>query len=94
MLKNYKELKVWGKAYKPCLDIYTVTKRFPKYEEGKASGIKRGARGYRENAESVNQIPGKQTLGSLNPGLLEPFLPTNPHAPAGAQRRMKIVIFI
>ena len=30
MLKNYKELKVWEKAYKHCLDIYTVTKRFPK----------------------------------------------------------------
>ena len=27
MLKNYKELKVWEKAYKLCLDIYTVTKK-------------------------------------------------------------------
>ena len=28
-------------------------------------------------AESDNQLPGKQTLESLNPGLLEPFLPNN-----------------
>ena len=33
--------------------------------------------GSRENAESNYQIPGKQTLESLDPGLLEPFLPTN-----------------
>ena len=33
--------------------------------------------GRRENAESNYQIPGKQTLESLDPGLLEPFLPTN-----------------
>jgi len=41
----------------------------------KDSRIKRGARGCRENAKSDDQIPGKQTLESLNPGLLEPFLP-------------------
>jgi len=34
-------------------------------------------RGCRENAESDDQIPGKQTLESLNPGPLGPFLPTN-----------------
>ncbi len=46
MLKNYKELKVWEKAYKLCLDIYTVTKCFPKKEiYGLTSQIKRGARG-------------------------------------------------
>ena len=28
-------------------------------------------------AKSGDQIPGKQTLESLNPGLLEPFLPNN-----------------
>ena len=27
MLKNYQELKVWEKAYKLCLDIYTVMKK-------------------------------------------------------------------
>ena len=78
MLYNYKELKVWGKAYKLCLDIYTVTKCFPKKEiYGLTSQIKRGARGCRENAKSDDQIPGKQTRESLNPRLLEPFLPTN-----------------
>ena len=29
MLKSYKELKVWEKGYKLCLEIYKVTKRFP-----------------------------------------------------------------
>ena len=44
MLKNYKELKVWEKAYKFCLDIYTVTKRFPKEEiYGLTSQIRRSA---------------------------------------------------
>ena len=32
MLKNYKELKVWQKSYQLWLDIYKVTKRFPKEE--------------------------------------------------------------
>ncbi len=78
MLKNYKALKVWEKAYKLFLDIYTVTKCFPKKEiYGLTSQIKRGARGCRENAKSDDQITGKQTLESLNPRLLEPFLPTN-----------------
>jgi four helix bundle protein len=44
MLKNYEELKVWEKAYKLCLDIYTVTKRFPKEEiYGLTSQIRRSA---------------------------------------------------
>ena len=44
MLKNYKELKVWEKAYKLCLDIYTVTKCFPKEEiYGLTSQIRRSA---------------------------------------------------
>ena len=32
MLKNYRELKVWQKSYKLCLDIYKVTKKFPREE--------------------------------------------------------------
>ena len=32
MLKNYKELKVWQKSYRLCLDIYKITKEFPKEE--------------------------------------------------------------
>ena len=47
------------------------------YEQGKASGLKRGAWGCRENAKSDDQITGKQTLESMNPGPLEPFLPAN-----------------
>ncbi len=44
MLNNYKELKVWEKAYKLCLDIYTVTKHFPKEEiYGLNSQIRRSA---------------------------------------------------
>jgi four helix bundle protein len=32
MLKNYKDLKVWQKAYQLCLEIYKITKGFPKEE--------------------------------------------------------------
>ena len=32
MLKNYKDLKVWQKAYKLCIDIYKLTGTFPKEE--------------------------------------------------------------
>jgi four helix bundle protein len=32
MLKNYKDLKVWQKSYKLCLEIYRVTAIFPKEE--------------------------------------------------------------
>ena len=32
MLKNFKELKVWQKSYKFCLDVYRITGSFPKEE--------------------------------------------------------------
>jgi four helix bundle protein len=32
MLRNYKELKVWQKSYQLCLEIYRITKGFPKEE--------------------------------------------------------------
>ncbi|OGC80438.1 MAG: hypothetical protein A2W07_03635 [candidate division Zixibacteria bacterium RBG_16_43_9] len=32
-MKNYRELKVWQKSYKLCLDIYKATKNFPKEEK-------------------------------------------------------------
>jgi four helix bundle protein len=32
MLRSYKDLKVWQKSYKLCLDIYKLTKGFPKEE--------------------------------------------------------------
>ncbi len=44
MLKNFKELNVWQKAYQLCLEIYRVTKKFPKEEiYGLTSQIRRSA---------------------------------------------------
>jgi four helix bundle protein len=42
MLKNYKELQVWQKAYKLCLKLYRITAKFPKEEKyGLTSQIRR-----------------------------------------------------
>ena len=42
MLKNYKELKVWRKSYKLCLEVYRITAGFPKEERyGLVSQIRR-----------------------------------------------------
>ena len=44
MLKNYKELKVWQKAYRLCLEIYRVTRNFPREEiYGLTSQVRRSA---------------------------------------------------
>jgi hypothetical protein len=44
MLTNYKELKVWQKAYYLCLDGYKTTKTFPKEEiYGLTSQMRRAA---------------------------------------------------
>lgn len=44
MLKSYKELKVWQKAYHLCLKIYKMTKGFPKEELfGLTSQIRRSS---------------------------------------------------
>jgi four helix bundle protein len=44
MLKSYKELKAWEKSYQLCLNIYKMTKRFPKEEQyGLTSQIRRAA---------------------------------------------------
>ena len=32
MLTNYKDLKVWQKSYRLCLNLYRVTRKFPKEE--------------------------------------------------------------
>jgi four helix bundle protein len=32
MLRNYQELKVWQKSYNLCLELYKITKGFPKEE--------------------------------------------------------------
>ncbi len=44
MLKNYRDLKVWQKSYGLCLDLYGITKKFPKEERyGLTSQIRRSA---------------------------------------------------
>ena len=44
MLKNYKELNVWQKAYNLCIEIYKITRTFPKEElYGLTSQIRRAA---------------------------------------------------
>ena len=44
MLKNYRDLKVWQKSYRLCLDLYKITKKFPKEERyGLTSQIRRAA---------------------------------------------------
>jgi len=44
MLQNYKELKVWQKAYQLCLGIYKITAAFPKEERyGLTSQVRRSA---------------------------------------------------
>jgi four helix bundle protein len=44
MLKNYKELKVWQRSYQLCLEVYKITKIFPKEETyGLTSQIRRSA---------------------------------------------------
>ena len=44
MLKNYKELNVWLKAYAFCLQIYQLTRKFPNEEKyGLTSQIRRSA---------------------------------------------------
>lgn len=44
MLKNYKDLKVWQKSYALTLEVYNLTKGFPKDETyGLVSQIRRAA---------------------------------------------------
>ena len=44
MIRNYKDLIVWQKAYQLCLDVYKVTKVFPKEERyGLISQIRRSS---------------------------------------------------
>jgi four helix bundle protein len=44
MLRNYKELKVWQKAYQLSLEVYKITKGFPREERyGLTSQIRRAA---------------------------------------------------
>jgi len=61
MLTNYKELKVWQKAYQLCLEIYKVTKSFPKEETyGLISQIRRAAVSVPSN---IAEGYGRKTVG-------------------------------
>jgi four helix bundle protein len=61
MLKNFKELKVWQKAYQLCLEIYRVTRNFPKEEiYGLTSQIRRAAVSVPSN---VAEGYGRKTTG-------------------------------
>ena len=44
MLRNFRELKVWQKAYRLCLEIYKATKCFPNDEKyGLSTQMRRAA---------------------------------------------------
>jgi four helix bundle protein len=44
MLKNYRDLKVWQKSYRLCLDLIRITKKSPKKKDtGLISRIRRAA---------------------------------------------------
>ena len=44
MLKNFKELKVWQKAYSLCVEIYKITQNFPNVEKyGLCSQMRRSS---------------------------------------------------
>jgi four helix bundle protein len=61
MLKNYTELKVWQKAYQLCLEIYKVTKDFPREERyGLTAQIRRAAVSIPSN---IAEGYGRRTLG-------------------------------
>ena len=61
MLKNFKELKVWQKAYQLCLEIYRATKKFPKEEiYGLTSQIRRSAVSIPSN---IAEGYGRKTVG-------------------------------
>ncbi len=61
MLKNYKELMVWQKAYGLCLDVYRVTASFPAEERyGLVSQLRRAAVSVPSN---IAQGYGRKTTG-------------------------------
>lgn len=61
MLKNFKELKVWQKAYQLCLEVYRITKTFPKQEGyGLTSQIRRAAVSVPSN---IAEGYGRRTVG-------------------------------
>ena len=67
MLKNYKDLNVWQKAYQVCLKIYKMTKRFPKEEiYGLTSQLRRAAVSVPSNiAEGYGRQTTKEYIQAL-----------------------------
>jgi four helix bundle protein len=67
MLKNYKELNVWQKAYQLCIKIYKTTKRFPKEEiYGLTSQLRRAAISVPSNiAEGYGRQTTKEYIQAL-----------------------------
>ena len=67
MLKNYKELKVWQKAYELSLEVYKSTKQFPKDEVyGLISQIRRAAVSVPSNiAEGYGRKTTREYIHSL-----------------------------
>ena len=66
-MSDYKKLKVWEDAHKFTIDIYRITKKFPKNEQyGLASQIRRSA-----SSIPTNIVEGS---GQLNNGNLIRYL--------------------
>ena len=67
MLKNYKELTVWQKAYQVCLEVYKITKGFPGEERyGLTSQIRRAAVSVPSNiAEGYGRKTTREYIRSL-----------------------------
>jgi four helix bundle protein len=67
MLKNYKDLKVWQKAYQLCVKIYKTTIIFPKEERyGLTSQLRRAAISVPSNiAEGYGRQTTKEYIQAL-----------------------------
>ncbi len=67
ILKNYKDLNVWQKSYRLCLDIYSFTRKFPKEEVyGLSSQIRRAAVSVPSNiAEGYGRKTRKEYIQAL-----------------------------
>ena len=61
MLKNFKELRVWQESYSLCLDIYKITKSFPKEEKyGLTNQVRKSAVSIPSN---IAEGYGRKTIG-------------------------------
>jgi len=67
MLKNYKESKVWQKAYQLCLEVYRITRGFPEEEKyGLVSQIRRASVSVPSNiAEGYGRKTTREYIRSL-----------------------------